>query len=72
MIPDSAVAQKMKFGSTKLPYLICFGSAPYLKQKLLVELKETQCFVISFDESLSNGISQRIDGLLCDVCQQRE
>ena len=50
MFPDSAIAQKMKFGPNKLSYLICFGIAPYLKQQLLVELKETQCLFISFDE----------------------
>ena len=55
MFPDSFVTQKMKFGPSKLPYLICFGIAPYFKQQLHVELKETQCFVISFDESLNNG-----------------
>ena len=46
----SAVAQKMKFGPNKLSYLICFGIALYFKQQLLGELKETQCFIISFDE----------------------
>ena len=54
MLPGSAVAQKMKFGPNKLSYLIHFGIAPYFKQHLPVELKETQCFVISFDESLNN------------------
>ena len=46
MFPESAIAQKMKFGPKKLSYQICFGIAPYFKQQLLVELKETQCFVI--------------------------
>ena len=54
IFPDSAVIQKMKFGPNKLPYLICFGIAPYFKQQLLMELKEIQCFVISFAESLTN------------------
>ena len=48
MFPDSAIAQKMNCGPTKLSYLICFGIAPYFKQQLL---KEAQCYVISFDES---------------------
>ena len=52
MFLDSAIAQKMNCGSTKLSYLICFGIAPYFKQQLLNELKESQCFVISFDKSL--------------------
>ena len=54
LLPDSAIAQKMKFRPNKLSYLICFGIAPYLKQQILAELKETQCFVISFDESLNS------------------
>ena len=53
MFPDSAIAKKMKFGPNKLSYLICSGIAPYFKQQLIVELKETQCFVISSDESHS-------------------
>ena len=48
--PDSDIAQKMKFWPKK----ICFGITPYFKQQLLVELKETQCFVITFGKSLSN------------------
>ena len=54
MFPDSAVAQKMKFGPNRLSYLICFDIALYFnKQQLPVELKEIH-FVISFDESLNN------------------
>ena len=54
MISDSAIAQKMKFGPNKLSCLIYFGTTSYFKQHLLVDLKETQCFVILFDESLNN------------------
>ena len=54
MIPDGVSAQKLRFGPKKLFYLICFGITPYFKQKLIVELKETQCFDISFDETLDN------------------
>ena len=56
MFPDSAIAQKMNRAPTKLSYLICFGIAPYFKQQLLNELKEAQCFVISFDESLNTEL----------------
>ena len=34
MFPDSAIAQNMNCGPTKLSYLICFGIAPYFKQQL--------------------------------------
>ena len=58
MFRDSAIAQKMQCGPTKLSYLICFGIAPYFKQQLLNELKEMQCFVISFDELLNSELHQ--------------
>ena len=58
MFPDSAIAQKMNCGPTKLSYLISFGIAPYFKQQLLNELKEVQCFVISFDESLNTELHE--------------
>ena len=58
MFPDSAIAQKMNCGPTKLSYLICFGIAPYFKQQLLKELKEPQCYVISFDESLNTELHE--------------
>ena len=58
MFPDSAIAQKMQCGPTKLSYLICFGIAPCFKQQLLNELKEMQCFVFSFDESLNSELHQ--------------
>ena len=54
IFPYSAIAQKMKFRPNKFSYLICFGIVPYFEQQLLVELKETHCFVISFDESFKN------------------
>ena len=46
--------RKKKFGPNILSYLNCFGIAPYFKQQVIVELKEMQCFVLSFDESLYN------------------
>ena len=58
MFPVSAIAQKMNCGPTKLSYLICFGIAPYFKQQLLKELKEAQCYVISFDESLNTELHE--------------
>ena len=41
MFPDSAIAIKMSCGPNKMSYLICFGIAPYFRQLLLAELKET-------------------------------
>ena len=58
MFPDSAIAQKMSSGPNKMSYLICFGIAPYFRQLLLAELKETPCFVISFDKSLNHELQK--------------
>ena len=71
MFPDSAIAQKMNCGPTKLSYLICFGIAPYFKQQLLNELKEAQCFVISFDESLNTELHEEQMDFCSEVLQQR-
>ena len=35
-----------------------FGIAPYFKQQLLNELKEAQCFIISFGESLNTELHE--------------
>ena len=54
----------MNCGPTKLSYHICFGIASYFKQKLLTELKEAQCFVISFDESPNTELHEEQMDLL--------
>ena len=58
MFQGSAIAKKMLGSPNKMSYLICFGIAPYFRQLLLAELKETPCFVISFDESLNHGLQK--------------
>lgn len=63
--PDSDVAKKVSLGRTKFSYLLCFGVAPFLKEKLVSSIKGCSEFVIVFDESL-NKISQRSQmDLLC-------
>ena len=43
-----------QLGHTKIKYLKNFGIAPYYKSVLLLErIKESPCFVISYDESLN-------------------
>ena len=53
MFPDSAIAKKFACSKTKVNYLICFGIAPYFKEKLLHKVKEAECFTVSFDEALN-------------------
>ena len=58
MFPDSSIAQHMSCGPTKLSYLISFGIAPYFRDLLLADLKQTSCFVVSFDESFNHELQK--------------
>ena len=53
MFPDSAIAKKFACSKKKVNYLICFGIAPYFKEKLLHKVKQAECFTVSFDEALN-------------------
>ena len=53
MFPDSKIAQSFKLGSTKLKHLTNFGIAPHYKSVLLERVKDSSCYVISYDESLN-------------------
>ena len=57
MFPDSGIARNFKCASTKVAYLVCFGIAPYFKDKLIDNVRAAVCYVVSFDESL-NSICQ--------------
>ena len=39
MFPDSRIAQNFNCGKTKCLYLVCFGLAPYLHDKLMSNLR---------------------------------
>ena len=53
MFPNSNIAKSFELGVTKLKYVINFGIAPYFRDILYNHLK-SDCFVISFDESLND------------------
>ena len=40
MFPDRAIAKNFACGIAKIKYLICFGIAPYFREKLLYKIKE--------------------------------
>ena len=62
MFPDSEIASKFACGKTKVNYLLCFGIAPFFKEKLLQIVKEAECVKISFDESLNKDFqSEQMD-----------
>ena len=48
-----AKIQDCQLGLTKLKYITNFGIAPYFKSVLLERIKESSCYVISYDESLN-------------------
>ena len=54
MFRDSKIFKSFEFGATKLKYVINFGIAPYFRDILYNHLQKSDCFVISFDESLND------------------
>ena len=54
MFPDSKIAKSFELGATKLKYVINFGIASYVRDILCNHLQKSDCFVISFDESLND------------------
>ena len=58
MFNDSKVSSKMELGPGKIRYVVNHGMAPYFKTILKDEILLSDCFVVSFDESL-NQVTQQ-------------
>ena len=58
MWPTSPEANGFKIGSTKLMYVINFGSHPYYKNLLIDDLAKTPYIVVMFDESLNEVLQK--------------
>ena len=58
MFCDSEIAAKFSLSKTKCGYYINYGLAPYFKDKLVKEVKNSPYFTVQFDESL-NKIFQK-------------
>ena len=58
MFPDSAIANKYSQGETKTNYTIQYGILPYLKSKLLEDLRNTP-FVFKFDETTNSQVKKQ-------------
>ena len=58
MFPDKKISDKFSLTSTKCSYkmLITFGITPYFASLLFEDIKHSDNFSISFDESL-NGVT---------------
>ena len=57
MFPDSHIATGFSMSSLKVSYIINHGLAPHFKQILKDGVGKSDCYVVSFDESL-NDITQ--------------
>ena len=53
MCPDREIAKSFQLGPAKITYLTNFSISPYCKSVLLERIKESPCFVISYDKSLN-------------------
>ena len=57
MFPDSNIASAFSMAPTKVLYVINHGLATHFKQILKDGITKSDCYVVSFDESL-NDITQ--------------
>ena len=57
MFPNNATAEQFSLGRTKFTYVVNHGLSPYFKELLPDNVNLSDCFVISFDESL-NSVTQ--------------
>lgn len=53
MFPDSDIAKNFQMSKTKVGYYITFGIAPYFKNLLLRDIKDSPFYSVLFDESLN-------------------
>ena len=60
MFPDSEIAKKFQLGPNKVKYLTNFGIKPYIKDLLVESIKKSNCYIVSFDESL-NKVTQNCE-----------
>ena len=58
MFPDSDIATQFTLGKTKRRYMILYGLAPYYKDKLIKQINDSICYIISFDEALSSIVQK--------------
>ena len=56
MLPHSTITKSFELCGDKIRYMTNYGLAPYLKGLLIDSLKKSDCFVVSFDESLNDAL----------------
>ena len=60
MFPNSKIAESYQQQETKLKYFLQFGIVPYIRKKLLMEVKD-QAFCFKFDESTTKQVKKQCD-----------
>ena len=55
MFPDSKIAKDVRLGADNVRYVIDFGIAPVFKNDLTESIKQSEFYVVSFDESLNDN-----------------
>ena len=59
VFPDSGIAQQFGCGKTKCSYLIKYGLAPFLHQKVVDTLQKPGClFTVCVDESFNRAVQE--------------
>ena len=56
MFPDSTIAEKFCLQKDKCAYFIYYGIAPHFRSILMNNVKDSELYAISFDESLNTVI----------------
>ena len=63
MFPDSSIAKSYKMPSTKLQYIIKFEISPYVKEKLIYDVKNTP-YTFQFNKTTNRQVQKQYDRYL--------
>ena len=63
MFPESEITKNYQQSETKIKYSVQYDIAPYLKQKLIYDVKDKP-FTFKFDETTNRNVSKQYDAYL--------
>ncbi|XP_030847404.1 uncharacterized protein LOC115926629 [Strongylocentrotus purpuratus] len=72
MFPDSAIAKGFTLSETKCRYMTVFGLGPYVQDLLYDNIKQSNHYVILFDESLNKKLQKKQMDFLIRTWQHNE
>ena len=64
----------MELGKDKLKYVVSYGTAPFLVERLKKQVSESEWLAVCYDESLNNIIQESEMNLVlrfCDTCKNK-